>query len=265
MKFFKKVFFILIIQFNAACSISPSLFKTKQQQVRNDSNEDVLDHLESLVPDYLHTSDIERIHLTGSAKKYLEELYGRIVSHNEIFLNAEIGPEFYIIKNEIPFYFSLPRGHYFLSSGLVIKYLKNEQLFAAVLCREIVKSHRNLYLKDKVVPVGVMGTAKVLKMVRVPIEVKNLINQWSFVALRRTGLDPYAYLLWLQTQNKNNLEFSFQLGSNYLMSKEEFLFKNFISSNGIREKLYRLESLDVDREFYSFYREVRKKHEARRE
>jgi len=243
----------------------PSIFVKDGQEVhRKITEKDYLEHLGSLVDDYLSSEDIVPIKMSKGANRYLEDVYDRIVASNEIFLESKIRPKFYFIKDDAPFYFSLPGGHYFFSSALISKYLKNEQLFGAVLCREIVKSHKNYYMKNKVIPVGFIDTAKILKLVRVPIDVRHVINKWVFVALRRTGLDPYAYLLWLQTQNKNSLEFTFQLGSNYLISKEEFLFKNFISSSGMRGKLFVDENAGVNKSFYTFYREVRNRHEAGR-
>jgi hypothetical protein len=50
--------------------------------------------------------------------------------------------------------------------------------------------------------------------------------------MRRAKRDASAYLNWLQTQNKNTLDFSMQLGDARSISREEFMFKNFLVSEG---------------------------------
>ena len=54
--------------------------------------------------------------------------------------------------------------------------------------------------------------------------------------LRRAGYDASAYLNWLQTQNKNTLDFTLQYGVTRTLSREEFLYKNFLVTQGFSDK-----------------------------
>jgi len=70
-----------------------------------------------------------------------------------------------------------------------------------------------------------------LDLTRIPFEAKVEIDKWAFLSMKRTGYDPSTYLLWLQVQNKNSLEFGLQLrGRN--ISREEHSLKNFLVKEG---------------------------------
>ena len=224
-------------------------------------NEDYVDQLASLAEIYKNSPSVDIIRISKNGREFLQKTYKNILENNEFLLQAKFPdiPRFYIVKNETPFYFSLPRSHFFFSSGLMTKYLKNEDLFVAVLVHEIIKSRRNLYLKKIIVPVGYMSTERMLALTKIPLEVKDEINKWSFHVMRRAGHDTSAYLVWLQIQNKNTVDFTLQLGRNRSISQEEYLFKNYI----IQEKVGGIESLqktvsNSSKQFYHLIKEVKK-------
>jgi hypothetical protein len=67
----------------------------------------------------------------------------------------------------------------------------------------------------------------------------------------RSGFDALGYLMWLQLQNKNVLDFKLQLGESRGVAMEEFLFKQFVIKKGIGPKNQRYDN-NSSQEFYSF-------------
>lgn len=116
-----------------------------------------------------------------------------------------------------------------MSDTLLKKYLKSENLLVSMLSLEIYRVHKNLYEKNVLIPVGYMSTKKMLSLCKLPLNVKVESLKWSYFILKRSGFDPFSILNWIQTQNKNSLEFSIQLGTTHSQTKEEFMFKNFLA------------------------------------
>ena len=195
----------------------------------NSKNEDYISQLSSLKDSYIQSSNIQIISLSKRSKKYLEKIYYKIVDNNELMFESRPIPQFYIIKGKSPFYFSLPQAQFFFSSALLENYVKNEDLLASIMAFQIVKSLRNIYSKKIIFPLGFIRTNRLLSLVRVPLNVKNEINQWAYITMKRAGFDSSAYLMWLQIQNKQSLDFSIQYGSMQSISREELVFKNFIA------------------------------------
>jgi len=198
---------------------------------RYDSN-DYLGQLSSLGQIYLQTPGVVEFELSKQNQEYFLNLYHRILTNNELLLNRIIVPTFHIIKDDAPYVFTLPYGEFYISSGLLAKYCKSEDILYSSLTYEIIKLHRNLFPRLTVVPVGYIKTDRLLNLLRIPSETKITLNKWSFYAMRRAGLDAYAYLNWLQLQNKNVLDFGLMLGDTRSISHEEFVFKNFIVQEG---------------------------------
>lgn len=217
---------------------------------------DYFDHLESLGHDYLKSPGIRTVKLSVRSSDYLHDIYERLVRNSELIFDRKETPQFHIVENKAPFYFSLPGSQFFLSSGLMSKYLKNEQLLVAALAHEIIKSQKGLYEKRVLVPVGFLTTEKALSMARIPLSVKAEVNKWTYYMLRRAGFDSSAYLNWLQTQNKNTLDFTLQYGDTRTISREEFLYKNFLVSQGFsdREEAYLVNSSNG---FYRLQKEIK--------
>ena len=200
---------------------------------------------------YLETPGVEEFVLTPREHAYFVSLYKRILLNNELLLNRSIEPNFHIIKDQAPFIFSLPPGDFYISSGLLAKYCRSEDILFSSLTHEIIKLHRSLYPRTTIVPIGYIKTDRLLTLVRVPSETKITLNKWSFYAMRRAGLDGYAYLNWLQLQNKNVLDFGMMLGDTRSISHEEFVFKNFIVQEGF--VLHNIKKLETNSspEFYN--------------
>ena len=228
--------YLIIIITLTSCSLFKSDFQYLEtnDQVSDYKTGDYEAHLKSLSSSYINTPGVKRINLTRGSIKYLKEVYYRMVNNNELLLKKGETPKFFVIKNKIPFVFSLPGSQFFLSTGLLTRYLKNEALLASVLAYEIIKSSRQMYKKKFIVPVGFVKTAKMLSLTRLDLKEKSEINKWSFFVLKRAGYDPFAILNWIQTQNKNTLDFSFHLGGARNISKEEFMFKNFLAQRSER-------------------------------
>lgn len=213
--------------------------------------EDYLTHFSEVGKIYLATPGVEEYDLSPREHAYFAGLYKRILTNNELLLNRSIEPRFHIIKDQAPFIFSLPPGDFFLSSGLLSKYCRSEDILFSSLTHEIIKLHRSLYPRTTIVPIGYIKTDRLLTLVRVPSETKITLNKWSFYAMRRAGLDGYAYLNWLQLQNKNVLDFGMMLGDTRSISHEEFVFKNFIVQEGfILHNIKKLET-NSSPEFYN--------------
>ena len=101
------------------------------------------------------------------------------------------------------------------------------------------------------------STEQILSLVQVPKEVKYNLNKWTFYSLKRAGFDPYAYLIWLQTQNKNSLDFRLILGGLSDITREEYLFKSFIAQTGYQKDGQEAE-IRSSKRFYKFLSFIRR-------
>ena len=214
---------------------SCSFYKTKESfslgSYQAQDKKDYIDQMASFARVYVNSPGISLIKLSRSSKKYLNRIYKKIQDNNELLFKGRQKAKFYVVKSKYPFHFSLPKGNFFLSSTLVKKFLNTEDLLLSVLTFEMIKSNRNIYPKNIVVPTGFLSTSQILDLTRIPFKAKVEIDKWAFVSLKRAGHEPSSYLLWLQTQNKNSLEFGRQLrGRN--ISREEYSLKNFLVKEG---------------------------------
>lgn len=249
-----RAFFICIVLLITGCSTN----KREPEwnfEVNKSAKDDYGDHFESIGQSFLKTPGTKVISLTWSSKNYLKDIYNRIVKNNELLLANAPKPTFNIIKSDTPFYFSLPKGHFFFSSGLITKYLRNEQLLVAMMSAEIFRSVNSIYEKNIVVPVGYMTLEHILSILKISLKLKSEVNKNSYILLRRAGYDPSAYLVWLQTQNKNMLDFALQHGTSRRMSKEEYLFKNYIASK--KDRFEGIEEKNSSRSFYRFLNNIK--------
>ena len=193
--------------------------------------QDELDQLAALGPVYLK-SGIKLIPLTKTTQRYLQHTYQLLRQDNEYLLAKNLRPEFYVVDSDVPFIFALPSGKFFLSRGLGQKYLHHEELLMAALATEMVRLHRQVYRKNIIIPQGQIDTNQMLFLMRLPVEMRTEIDKWASFLIKRSGHDIYAYLNWLQTQNKNTLDFWAQYGDPKSISRREFMFKKFLIENG---------------------------------
>ncbi|MFN8369376.1 MAG: hypothetical protein U0T83_01990 [Bacteriovoracaceae bacterium] len=214
--------------------------------------DDYIGNLRGLEGSFLKFAEKDIIKLSTSENKYLMGLSERVINNNELLLNFEAKKvRFHIIKSKIPYHFSLPGGVIFFSTSLIGKYIKYEGILISIITYELFKSIKNIYMKNIIVPVGVIPLEKILFLTKINLDSKMEINKWAFYALKRSGFDPLSYLSWIQTQNKHALDFTLMSGDIKIISKEEFLFKKFIVNkrlNKRNDKLYENSS----KEFYEF-------------
>lgn len=186
------------------------------------------------------------------ASRYLISIYYRLIKNNELLLDGGVRPRFYLVEANVPIIFSMPTGNFFMSRGLLEKYLKSEDLFVAALSYEIIKSVRGIYEKKTIVPLGYIKLDRILSLSRVKLAIKTKINEWTYLMMLRSGYDPSTYLNWIQVQNKNVLDFSLQLGDTSTINKEEFAFKNLMVKNGINTAEKNKEDGNSSKDFYEF-------------
>ncbi|MDO9182840.1 MAG: hypothetical protein Q7U04_10555 [Bacteriovorax sp.] len=228
----KTTIFFIIVFIIVSCSTS-SKKEADYSHLGDLTERDYIDHLASIGADYISNQETHEIRLTQESQSFLTQIYDRIISNNELLFVKGEQPSFHIVINKTPFIFSLPRAQFFISSGLIEKYLKSEELFVAALSAEIVKSNRNIYEKKIMIPLGFYSTEKMILLTRLKPETKYQVNEWTYIVLKRAGLDPTAFLNWIQVQNRNTLDFSLYLGDAIGISKEEHSFKNFMTKQGL--------------------------------
>lgn len=220
------------------------------------SSSDYVDHLSGLDKAVSVSLDKSMVKLSALNETYLNKLTQKILVNNELLLDKESNISVKIIKSKTPFVFSLPGGKLYISSSLLNKYVRYESLLAAILSIEIIKSERNYYRRNLVVPLGHLSIEKAILINRLGLEEKMEINKWSFFVLKRSGFDPHAILAWIQVLNKNTLELSLYLGEMKKISREETLLKSFIVNIGVNRKLEDRQA-NSSKEFYRFIDEIK--------
>lgn len=219
-------------------------------------NRDYIDHLAAAGNAYLNYEETKTIKLRPDTIEFLENIYERLVSNNELLLQRKEKPKFYIIEHKSPFLFSLPKSQFFFSTGLIERYLKSEELFVAAFAAEVLKSLRSIYEKTLMLPLGYYSTEKIISLTRLKAETKQQVNDWTYLILKRAGYDSSAYLNWIQVQNRNTLDFSLFLGDSIGISKEEQLFKNFITKQGVLGVEKRFNEANSSKDFYKLLNNV---------
>lgn len=250
-----KIFIVVTILILTSCSTLDKSLKD-YSHLGEPTNRDYIDHLASAGIDYLSHDETREITLNKDSMQFLNSVYERIVSNNVLLLAQNARPSFHVIINKTPFILSLPKAQFFISSGLVEKYLKSEELFVAALAAEILKSDRNLYEKKIMIPMGFYSTEKMLKLTRLKAETKFQVNEWTYFILKRAGFDATAYLNWIQVQNRNNLDFSLHLGDVVGISKEEYVFKNFMTRQGVVGVEKKINEANSSKSFYKLLNNI---------
>jgi hypothetical protein len=239
-----------------ACSGSKVSNEIDYKGIGELQSKDYIDHLAAASGDYLSYEETKTVKLRPESIEYLEEVYDRIVSNNQLILDEADRPRFYIIEHKSPFLFSLPKAQFFFSTALVERYLKSEEIFVAAFAAEIIRSQRAIYEKTILLPVGFYNTEKMIHLTRLKFETKEQVNEWTYFVLKRAGYDSSAYLNWIQIQNRNTLDFSLFLGDSAGISKEEHLFKNFITKQGVTGVDKRFNEANSSKEFYKLLNNI---------
>jgi len=217
---------------------------------------DYVDHMAAAAGDYLAYEETKTIKLRPDTIEFLESIYDRLVSNNQLILNLKERPTFYIVQHKSPFLFSLPRSQFFFSTALIERYLKSEELFVAAFAAEVVRSQRLIYEKQIIVPLGFYSTEKMIALTKLKFTTKQQVSEWTYFVLKRAGYDASAYLNWIQVQNRNTLDFAMYLGDSIGISKEEHLFKNFITKQGVLGVEKRFNEANSSKNFYKLLNNV---------
>lgn len=220
---------------------------------------DYLLHIEKLGDFFLQTDGVKTVALSQDSSKYLKKIYDRIVANNELLLKHDFNPKFLIIDDITPFVFSLPHAKFYISTGVINRYLKNEGVLVAALTYEIIKTQNSLYPKKRIVPIGHLSVERMISLTRIPLDVRLEIDRWSFFALERAGYDPYAFMLWIQLQNKNALDFTLHYGDARGISREEFLLKNILVRERNDDAFEDGDQFQSSDGFYRFQQELKRK------
>lgn len=218
------------------------------------SSEDYSDQLGFLGGEYNQGVALKK--LKKSQITYLNTLYKRIRKKNERVFPLTSNPQFYVVKDEGPFYFSLPNNSYYFSRGLIQKYFKNELALISCLTYMMLQAHNKVFLKRTVVPIGYISTDQIISLIKLPLNLKAGLNKSVFMVLNHMGIEGGYYLQWIQLQNRNTLDFVRQIGDPQFITKEEFLFKQFISKKTSDAFSVRQVSFNSSRSFYNFIRGI---------
>lgn len=217
---------------------------------------DYIDHMKAFKTPYLNSGEIDKVRLNKRSQKYLKEIANHIIKQNELFFKSGKTPSFYIVESETPFHFSLPGMNIFISSGLIKKYVKSEKLLYCLIAYELIRTEKNIYKKNIIIPTGALSTRRMLSLLRLSIQEKVEIHKWAFYLLKRVDVDTDNYLSWLQIQNRNSVDFSLQLGDISSISREESQFKSFIIKNTKKKK--RRQHKGSSKEFYVFVKNLKR-------
>lgn len=237
---------------------SCSLFKKEKieypfSQKHELHTNDYMGHLERLADIYLENNKGRYVEIKGS-RRYINSLAERLIKNNENLLRPITNTRLYIVRDKLPFYFSAPGMKIFISSGLINKHIKNEDLFLSLFVSEFTKSNLGLYKKRRLLPLRRTSIEDLLSLSRLGIESKRKLNNLTYEILRRSGFDPESKLMWLQIQNRNSIEFTKQYENPNIISKEEFYLKNYmVSQSKSNEILFEKNSSP---EFYRFKKYV---------
>jgi hypothetical protein len=226
------------------------LFIQQTEEIDPLSSKDYADFLASTSKDYLSFEETKVVQLKTDSLIYLENIYERLVSNNQVVLNNPGKPSFYFIRSKTPFLFSLPGSQFFFSTALLERHLKSEGLFVAAFAAEVLRSQRLIYEKKILIPLGFYNSEKMISLTRLKLGTKQKVNEWTYFILKRSGYDSSAYLNWIQVQSRNTLDFSVFILDPVSLSKEEQLFKNFISKQGFLNIEKKLSEANSSKDFY---------------
>lgn len=225
-------------------------FGHEKKMVRDDYER----HLIRLSDLYIQQAGKKIVKLKNRNQKYFNKLQKRLTENNENILKEGNEANVYIVKDNRPFYFSTPGHRIFFSSGLIKKYVKNEDLFASIFTTEYLRSNLSIFKKIVLIPHDNVTLNKMLKVTSLDLKTKVDLNNLTYEVMKRSGFDPEAKLLWLQMENRNSIDFSLQYENSSMISTEEFYIKNYIVK---QEKIDTITfEKNSSREFYQFRRFV---------
>ena len=258
-KFVKPPLFAGVSCFILACSSSPD---SKKPNISTEdyvymSEKDFSEHLAILKQSFLAQPEIKIVPQNNLLKKYFDDLTKEILGRNEIFYKNLSKANVTILNNDTPLHFSLPGGEVFLSTGLIIKYLKHESILVSIISYELIKSEKNLYPKKSYIPTGYFSLERMVSLNRLNLDEKMELHKWAYYMTIRTGHSGDYYLSWLQTMNRNTADFVFLVGDINQIPREESLFKAFLIKSANEDIVVSKQS--SSKEFYrvlNYLREI---------
>lgn len=253
-----KLSFILYLLVFHGCS----LFKSSEDINRMPENfipmdnSDYLQYFEFLGKQFKAKN--KEIKLSAQSQKYLIKIVDKLVVNNEHFYRNKKEFDIIFVNSTEPFYFSLPPNTIVISSELIQKYIEHESFFICVLVFEMIRLEKSLFQKSTLAPQLDFTNNDLLKLLRIPLEVRIESNKWAYYQMTRSHFDQDQYLSWLQVINRNHLDFYAMLGDTSLIFKEESSFKEFLAINYGKNRGLRVQS-NSSKDFYAFIRELRQK------
>jgi len=218
--------------------------------------QDYLDQLNQAMTNFLKREAPNVLKLDYRQKNYLEVQYKNLIEKNEALLGEFRQVHFYIVKSSKVFYMSAPGDVVVLSTSLVKKYLKSEELLMSLLAYEAVKNRKAIYEKNLIFPLEEVALEKMLLHVRIPTEAKMRLNEWSFYILKRAGYDPTSFLNWIQVQNRNMSDFIDVLGDSTTITREEQAFKKFLALEGTAVLEGEVPEKNSSSDYYHFIKNI---------
>jgi hypothetical protein len=249
--FFVRGFCLLTVMSLSSCS----LFKVDPGTndllggYKRFTQEHYLKSLEILVDSYLKSNKDTVVSFPPTVEQFLNKVVEKIEKNNELFLTQKINYKFFVVKDVRNFYFSMPGGNIFFSLGLLRKHLRNEEFFSAVLTNELIKQHLHLFKKEIAPPLGEVKVEKLIAISILGTEMNLELSKHSYVVLERSGIDPFAQLMWLQTKNKNAIDFTLLYRNTSEIALEEQGLKTFIIEREREIKVERDEK-NSSKQFY---------------
>lgn len=244
--------------FTSGCALIED-FRSPEIPVSRHQKQDYLDQLNAIGNQFIQLRSHKVIKFSEKHQQYLLTIFKSIVKSNPKLTSPKKDPEFYLIHHKAPFFFAFPSGMYFFSSGLLKKYVKHEQILFSILSYETFRYLNQMYVKHRIVPLHNYDEQKVLSLLRISLQARSEVHKWAVYLMKNTGYDPYAYLMWLQTMNRNSVDFSMYLGGSKDIAKEEYLFKSFMAKE-IRtfDSNESFDQKNSSKQFYRFVNEIKR-------
>ncbi|MFG1500325.1 hypothetical protein ABMA70_08965 [Halobacteriovorax sp. XZX-3] len=200
------------------------------------TSQDYLTHLEGIAELFIKNNKVRKPN--RRSLRYLNTIAKELYLNNQgLFQKDDFGINFYIVDDNRNFYFSLPKNNVFMSRGLLKNYMNSENIFVAVLLGELIRSKIGIYEKKKLIPLNSYTIDDMIRINNLDLNAKRDLNNLVYEVLIKSGYDPEARLLWLQTLNRQSISFSVQGVHSHELSKEEFLLKNYMVNSGEDENL----------------------------
>ena len=220
---------------------------------------DYVDQLDLLSRLFLSDSGQEEIKLKKESNDYLNKIVKRLSTSSENIFKNKFSIEIHIIKSKNNFIFSLPRGSLFISSNVLLKYLKSEELLVSTIACEMLRIKKNIYHKSEMIPVGYLSLQNLARINKLNQDEKIILNEWVYYILKRAGFDSTNYLNWIQIMAKNYSDFSLMVDNEISLLKEEFEFKTFLAKHGVLiTEFKQSEANNTSSQFYKIIAEVNK-------